>query len=72
MATPADPAFRAGNNCFWTPDPEGIADRLLREHQVLVSGYSGRIRISTHLYNDAEDVDRLFAALEQVMGASVR
>ena len=72
VATPADPAFRAGNNCFWTPDPEGIADRLLREHRVLVSGYSGRIRISTHLYNDAEDVDRLFAALEQVMGAGVR
>ena len=71
VATPADPGHRAGNNCFWTPDPEGLAERLFREHQVLVSGYSGRIRISTHLYNDMEDVDRLFAALEQVMGARV-
>ena len=72
VATPADLAFRAGNNCFWTPDPEGIADRLFREHRVLVSGYSGRIRISTHLYNDAADVERLFAALEQVLGVGVR
>lgn len=72
VATPAAPAFRAGNNCFGTPDPEGIADRLFRDYRVLVSGYSGRIRISTHLYNDIEDVDRLFAALEQMMGAGVR
>ncbi len=72
VSTPADPTYRAGNNCFWTSDPEGLAGRLLREHRVLVSGYSGRIRISTHLYNDMDDVNRLFAALEQVMGAAVR
>jgi cysteine desulfurase/selenocysteine lyase len=71
VATPADPAYRAGNNCFWTPDPEGITERLFRDHHVLVSGYSGRIRISTHLYNDMDDVDRLFAALEQVLGVRV-
>jgi selenocysteine lyase/cysteine desulfurase len=65
VATPADPAWHAGNTCYWTADPERIADRLFREHRVLVSGYSGRIRISTHLYNDMEDIDRLFAALER-------
>jgi cysteine desulfurase / selenocysteine lyase len=72
VATPADPAYRAGNTCFWTPDPEGLADRMYREDQVLVSGYSGRIRISTHLYNDLDDVDRLFVALERALGVAVR
>jgi cysteine desulfurase/selenocysteine lyase len=72
VATPADPAFRAGINCFWTADPEGIAARLFADHRVLVSGYSGRVRISTHLYNDEDDLDRLFDALTQVMGARAR
>ncbi len=67
VATPADRRYRAGNNCFWTADPEGLADRLLREHGVLVSGYSGRVRISTHLYNDSADIERLAGALAAVM-----
>ena len=65
VATPADPRWRAGNVCFWTSDPEGLGDRLYRNHDVLVNGYSGRVRISTHLYNDMDDVDRFFAALEK-------
>ena len=66
VATPADPRFRAGNNCFWTADPEGVQERLFRDHRVLISGYSGRVRISTHIYNDEEDVNQLFTALKKV------
>lgn len=68
VATPEDPQFSAGNICFWHPHPEAVADELLRDHQILVSGYSGRIRISTHLYNDENDVERLCAALGTVLG----
>jgi len=66
LATPSDPRWRAGNNCFWVENPEAIAERLAREN-ILVSGYSGRIRISTHVWNDEEDVDRCLAALEPIV-----
>lgn len=69
VATPAEAAFRAGNTCFWIDDPEAIAARLYRIHRVLVAGYSRRLRVSTHLYNDQDDIERLFAALELELGA---
>jgi selenocysteine lyase/cysteine desulfurase len=72
LATPSDPRWRAGNNCFWVENPESIAERLAGEG-ILVSGYSGRIRISTHIWNDEGDVDRGLAALEPIVkGQPVR
>ena len=65
VSTPADRGSRAGNNCFWWENPEDLARRLAERH-ILVSGYSGRIRISTHLYDDESDVDTCLNALEDL------
>jgi len=66
LATPADPRWRAGNNCFWTDDPEAIVASLA-ERDIIVSGYSGRMRFSTHVWNDESDVDRCLSALETIL-----
>lgn len=66
LATPADPRWRAGNNCFWNDSPEAIVAALL-ERNIIVSGYSGRMRVSTHIWNDENDVDRCLAALETIV-----
>ena len=65
VSTPADRASRAGNNCFWWEKPEDLTRRLA-ERRILVSGYSGRIRISTHLYDDVSDVDACLNALDEL------
>lgn len=66
LATPADPRWRAGNNCFWIENPESIVERLAAQN-VLVSGYSGRMRLSTHIWNDEQDVDTCLAALTEIL-----
>lgn len=54
---------RAGNICVAVPDPAALAARLA-ERGVQVWSGDGRVRISTHLFNDDADVDRLRAALD--------
>ncbi len=49
------------------PDaPEDLATRLAAEG-VFVSVRGGSVRVSPHLYNTEEDVERLFAALEKAL-----
>lgn len=65
LMTPRTDAQRAGNVCFMAQDIEAIR-RALESQQVLVWGaYAGfgRLRMSTHLYNDSDDVERCIAAL---------
>jgi cysteine desulfurase/selenocysteine lyase len=67
LMTPAQDQQRAGNVCFLADDLEGIRQQL-EDHQVLIWGaYAGfgRLRISTHLYNDSADVESCIAALQQ-------
>jgi cysteine desulfurase/selenocysteine lyase len=66
VATPLDPAHRAGNTCFWHPQPEAIAARLADEG-VWVNGSDGRIRIGTHLWCSEDDVERTVAAVERAL-----
>jgi len=47
--------------------PADLATRLTH-HEVYVSVRGESVRVSPHLYNTEEDVDRLFAVLEQVAG----
>jgi selenocysteine lyase/cysteine desulfurase len=63
VTTPSAPTGRAGNVCFEHDDPEAIVARF-RERGVQVWGSDGRIRVSTHVYNSDEDVERLLSALE--------
>ena len=46
--------------------PKGLATRLAEEN-VFVSVRGHNLRVSPHLYNTAEDVDRLFAALAEAL-----
>ncbi len=67
MTPEADPE-RAGNVCFLVPDVEAFR-KTLEEQGVLVWGaYAsfGRVRISTHVYNDSADVARCISALASV------
>ncbi|HXQ66953.1 MAG TPA: aminotransferase, partial [Alphaproteobacteria bacterium] len=45
--------------------PQGLVERLTAE-SIYVAPRLGRIRISPHVYNDEEDVDRFVAAFRKV------
>jgi selenocysteine lyase/cysteine desulfurase len=62
---PASHEERAGNVCFLAPDAHDLAARLARLG-VLVWGGEGRVRVSTHIYNDREDVHRLLDVLDSL------
>lgn len=68
LMTPRKADQRAGNICFMTPH---ISETIswLSERKILVWGaYAGvgRVRVSTHLYNSDEDVNRLLNALHDL------
>jgi cysteine desulfurase / selenocysteine lyase len=66
LLTPEDPARRGPNICFAWHDPAALVSALA-DRNVLVWGGDGRIRVSFHLYNDGADVERLLAALDEVL-----
>ncbi len=45
--------------------PEGLVERLAAEH-VYVAPRQGRMRISPHVYNDEEDIDRFLASFRKL------
>jgi selenocysteine lyase/cysteine desulfurase len=66
VLTPAPAERRAGNYCFATDDGPRLQAALF-QRGVLVWEGEGRVRISVHGYNDADDVDRCLAALEEIL-----
>ena len=66
IMTPCAPEARAGNIAFATTEAPRIRSEL-EGRGVLVTGEDDRVRISTHLYNDTEDVSRGLAALREVL-----
>jgi selenocysteine lyase/cysteine desulfurase len=51
--------------CFLAEDAGGIAGRLAAE-RVRVWGGEGRIRVSPHVHDDRDDIERFFEALDRV------
>jgi selenocysteine lyase/cysteine desulfurase len=66
LLTPRAPEGRGPNICFAWPDPAGLTAQLAARG-VLVWGDTGRVRVSFHAYNDQADVERLLAALDEVL-----
>ena len=48
-------------------DAAATARRLLDDHGLLVSSRAGLLRVSPHVENDGEDVDRLLGALRTML-----
>ncbi|MCA9067809.1 MAG: aminotransferase class V-fold PLP-dependent enzyme, partial [Planctomycetaceae bacterium] len=61
-----DPTRKSGILAFTFPqtDPQKIKRKLL-EQFVIVNCRQGRLRVSPHVYTNADDIDRLIAALAQ-------
>jgi selenocysteine lyase/cysteine desulfurase len=62
LATPRDPAERGPLICVVSTDPNALVEALAAE-RIVTSTRDSSVRISLHLYNVEEDVDRILAAL---------
>ncbi len=62
VVTPADPARRGPLVCVRSTDVVRLCDELLEE-RIVCSHRDDNLRISAHLYNTIEDVDRVVDAL---------
>ena len=64
IMTPSRPQERAGNACFVAPREKAVM-RWLDDRGILIWGDSQRIRVSTHLYNTADDVEAFLETLKR-------
>ncbi len=74
VVTPRDPATRSGITTFQVSDEpgenEGFLQRLLDERIYVAMRYTsgvGGIRVSTHYFNNEEDLDALFGAVRRLL-----
>ena len=66
VTTPENPGERAGNLCFATTKAPAIR-QAMEASNVLVTGEDERVRISTHIYNDSDDVSQGLELLAEVL-----
>ncbi|MEM7256317.1 MAG: aminotransferase class V-fold PLP-dependent enzyme [Pseudomonadota bacterium] len=67
MMTPLQDSRRAGNVCFMTANVDKFRSAL-EQHGVLVWGAYGdfgRVRLSAHVHNDTQDIQRLADAIKK-------
>jgi len=64
-ASPLDAAHRGPYGCFTARTPERTAElyQKLRKENIIVSLREGNIRVSPHVYNTEQDIDRLIATI---------
>ena len=64
-ASPLDSTHRGTYGCFAARTPERTAAlyEKLRKENIIVSLREGNIRVSPHVYNTEQDIDRLIAAI---------
>lgn len=79
VVTPRDPATRSGITTFQISDDPGeneaFLHKLLDERIYLAMRYTsgvGGIRVSTHYFNDEEDLDALFGAVRRLLNGRRR
>ncbi len=63
IMTPSRPQERAGNVCFVAPRERAVM-QWFEQRGIVIWGDSRRIRVSTHLYNTADDVESLLETLK--------
>ena len=66
VISPSERDRRSGNTCFAAKDAHGLCEAMA-DRGVLVWGEHGRVRVSGHLYNTSEDVERLLAVLAELL-----
>jgi selenocysteine lyase/cysteine desulfurase len=69
LLTPREPERRAGNVCFTGSKLEAITHSLAEQGILVWGSYggAGRVRVSTHLYNTEEDVERFLGAMRELV-----
>ncbi len=67
IASALEPAHRSGILAFTLPkgDPQLIKQKLL-EQGVVINCRHGRLRLSPHVYTNADDIEKLIAALQSL------
>ena len=63
VVTPRGVGERGPLVCVASTDPEALVGALLAD-QIVTSSRDASVRVSLHLYNTREDVERIIAALE--------
>ena len=64
VISPSRRPARSGNTCFVVDDAVAVEKRLSAAG-IFVWGEYGRIRVSGHLYNGSDDIDRLMTTLKE-------
>jgi selenocysteine lyase/cysteine desulfurase len=61
--------YRSGIILFKAGDkkPVEVATKLKRENRVIVSARGRGIRVSSHFYNNEQDIDKLISALKRIL-----
>lgn len=68
VITPRAKDERAGNVCFVASEIDSLTSKLAQQGVLIWGSYGGvtRVRVSTHLYNTAEDVQALLDGLKVI------
>jgi selenocysteine lyase/cysteine desulfurase len=67
IAGSLDPVHRSGILAFTLPDCDPqLIKRKLQEQGVILNCRQGRLRLSPHVYTNAEDIEKLMSALKGV------